>query len=122
MKEYKIVSGDTLSEIAEKFGTTVSELAKLNNIANPDLIYAGDTIKIPSNEEEEKKAAEAAKTEAAVEKLKAAKAAAEAKAKEETVCSERSPANSKAKNKFYFPKYPQKICGYFLLRFYGRKT
>ncbi len=84
MKEYKIVSGDTLSEIAEKFGTTVSELAKLNNIANPDLIYAGDTIKIPSNEEEEKKAAEAAKTEAAVEKLKAAKAAAEAKAKEET--------------------------------------
>lgn len=43
---YKIKSGDTLSEIAQKFGTTVSNLASLNNIKNVNLIYTGQTIKI----------------------------------------------------------------------------
>lgn len=43
---YKVKSGDTLSEIAQKFGTTVSKLAQLNNIKNVNLIYAGQTIKI----------------------------------------------------------------------------
>ena len=31
-KTYTVVRGDTLSEIAQRFGTTVSYLAKLNNI------------------------------------------------------------------------------------------
>ena len=44
---YVIRPGDTLSGIAARFGTTVSELQKLNHIANPDQIYAGDTIRIP---------------------------------------------------------------------------
>ena len=43
---YTIQSGDTLSEIAERFNTTVDELVRLNNIENPDLIYAGDTIRV----------------------------------------------------------------------------
>ena len=43
---YKIKSGDTLSAIARRNNTTVSALAKLNNIANPNLIYAGKTLKI----------------------------------------------------------------------------
>lgn len=43
---YKIKSGDTLSGIAKKFGTTVSKLAQLNNIKNVNLIYAGQIIKI----------------------------------------------------------------------------
>lgn len=43
---YKVKSGDTLSEIAQKFGTTVSKLASLNNIKNVNLIYAGQTLKI----------------------------------------------------------------------------
>jgi len=43
---YTIQSGDTLSEIAERFGTSVSRLCELNNISNPNLIYAGDTIRI----------------------------------------------------------------------------
>ena len=46
---YKIKKGDTLSEIAKKYGTTVSTLASLNNIKDVDKIYAGDTIKIPTN-------------------------------------------------------------------------
>ena len=43
---YKIKRGDTLSEIALKYNTTVNEIAILNNIKNPNLIYAGETIRI----------------------------------------------------------------------------
>lgn len=46
---YKIKKGDTLSEIAEYYGTTVSTLASINNIKDVDKIYAGDTLKIPTN-------------------------------------------------------------------------
>ena len=38
---YVIRSGDTLSEIAQRFGTTIATLQALNNIQNPNLIYAG---------------------------------------------------------------------------------
>lgn len=47
MASYKIKYGDTLSGIAAANGTTVQELAKLNNIANPNRIYAGQTINLP---------------------------------------------------------------------------
>ena len=50
--DYTIQSGDTLSEIAESFNTTVDILCTINGISNPDLIYAGDIIKIPCNNEE----------------------------------------------------------------------
>jgi murein DD-endopeptidase MepM/ murein hydrolase activator NlpD len=46
---YKIKRGDTLSAIAKKYGTTVNELVKLNNIKNPNLIYAGATLKLPGS-------------------------------------------------------------------------
>ena len=41
---YTVKSGDTLSKIARKFGTTVDNLVALNGIANPDRIAAGSTI------------------------------------------------------------------------------
>lgn len=41
---YNVKKGDTLSQIAQMYGTTVSKLVRLNNIKNPDLIYAGDKI------------------------------------------------------------------------------
>ena len=45
---YKIKYGDTLSEIAAKFGTTVSKIMAANpSITNKNLIYAGNTLKIP---------------------------------------------------------------------------
>jgi lysozyme len=43
-KFYTVKSGDTLSKIARTFGTTVSALASLNGIANPNQIAAGATI------------------------------------------------------------------------------
>ena len=45
-KTYTVVRGDTLSEIAQRYGTTVRYLAKLNNIRNVNLIYVGQVLKI----------------------------------------------------------------------------
>lgn len=44
---YKVKSGDTLSGIAQKFGTTVKVLAKLNDIKDPSKIHVGQVIKLP---------------------------------------------------------------------------
>ena len=41
---YMVQSGDTLSGIAAELGTSVEDLAAANGIANPDLIYAGQTL------------------------------------------------------------------------------
>lgn len=41
--------GDTLSELAIKYNTTVAILVELNNISNPDLIYAGAILIVPSS-------------------------------------------------------------------------
>lgn len=49
MTTYRIRSGDTLSGIAARFKTSVSQLAKLNKIANPNLIYAGKSLRIPGH-------------------------------------------------------------------------
>ena len=43
---YTIQKGDTLSEIAGRYDTTVSELARLNDISNPNRIIAGETLYI----------------------------------------------------------------------------
>lgn len=43
---YTIKKGDTLSAIALKYNTTVSALASKNGINNPNLIYAGQKLKI----------------------------------------------------------------------------
>ena len=43
---YVVKRGDTLSAIASKFGTTYQHLAQLNNIANPNKIYAGQKLRI----------------------------------------------------------------------------
>lgn len=45
---YTVKAGDTLSEIAARFGTTYQVLAQLNGISDPDRIYPGQTLRIPS--------------------------------------------------------------------------
>ncbi len=46
---YTVQAGDTLSEIASQYGTTVQELVDINNLANPNLIYPGETLRIVTN-------------------------------------------------------------------------
>ena len=45
-KTYTVKPGDTLSEIAETYNTTVEKLAKLNNIKNVDLIFVDQVLVI----------------------------------------------------------------------------
>ncbi len=46
---YVLQPEDTLSEIAQRYGTTVSALVSLNGISDPNKIYAGNTLKVPEN-------------------------------------------------------------------------
>lgn len=47
LKKYHVVqNGDTLTWIAAKYGTTVNNLVKLNNIEDPDLIYIGMKLQV----------------------------------------------------------------------------
>ena len=46
---YTVQSGDTLSGIANKFGTNYESLASLNNISNPNRIYVGQVLKLSAN-------------------------------------------------------------------------
>lgn len=43
---YTVKSGDTLSGIAKKYGTTYQKLAQMNGIKNPNIIYAGQKIRV----------------------------------------------------------------------------
>lgn len=43
---YTVKSGDTLSAIANRYGTTYTAIAKLNGISNPNKIYAGQKLRV----------------------------------------------------------------------------
>ena len=42
-----VQQGDTLRGIAGRFNTSFDEIARMNNISNPDLIYPGQTLQVP---------------------------------------------------------------------------
>lgn len=44
---YTVARGDTLIGIARRYGTTAEELARINGLENPSLIYPGQKLKIP---------------------------------------------------------------------------
>ena len=46
---YTVVLGDTLGKVANRFGVTVDELVKLNNLSDPNLIYVGTALKVDGN-------------------------------------------------------------------------
>lgn len=46
IRTYTVKSGDTLSGIAKKYGTTYQEIARKNGIANPNIIHPGQVLKI----------------------------------------------------------------------------
>ena len=43
---YTVQPGDTLSGIAERYGTSYQYLAYINGISDPNKIYVGDTIRV----------------------------------------------------------------------------
>jgi len=47
MSEYVVQPGETLTDIAARFGTTVEALAAANGLANPSAIRIGDRLRVP---------------------------------------------------------------------------
>ena len=45
---HTVRTGDTLAAIAREHGTSVAALAGVNQLENPDLIYVGQDLVIPS--------------------------------------------------------------------------
>ena len=43
---YTVVTGDNLTKIANRYGTTVNQLVSWNNISNPNLIYPGQKLRV----------------------------------------------------------------------------
>ncbi len=62
---YTVQPGDTLGDIAFRFGTTAAVLADINQLANPDLLQVGDVLILPGGEPEEDEDAAADEDEAA---------------------------------------------------------
>jgi LysM repeat protein len=44
-----VARGDTLRSIAARYGTTASYLASINGLSNPNFIWVGQTLKVPSS-------------------------------------------------------------------------
>ena len=49
--DYTVERGDTLSRIAQENGISLKELVDANNLANPNLIYPGQTLVIPGTDQ-----------------------------------------------------------------------
>ncbi len=49
MTTYTVQRGDTLSRIAVRFGVTVNAIMQANNLTNPNLIFVGQVLNIPTS-------------------------------------------------------------------------
>lgn len=47
-ERYIVRKGDTLSQLAVDFDTTTAELVRLNGLANPDVLYVGQELRVPA--------------------------------------------------------------------------
>jgi LysM repeat protein len=45
---YIVRKGDTLSQLAVDFDTTTAELVRINGLANPDVLYVGQELRVPA--------------------------------------------------------------------------
>jgi LysM repeat protein len=50
--DYSVQFGDTLANISQQFGVTREVIIEVNGIVNPNLIYAGQVLKIPTTSPE----------------------------------------------------------------------
>lgn len=51
MATIKVQKGQTLSQLASQYGTSVSELVRLNGIKDPNFIKVGDTLNVPGKQD-----------------------------------------------------------------------
>jgi N-acetylmuramoyl-L-alanine amidase len=65
LSTYRVKKGDTLEKIADRNGTTVAELAKLNNMKPKDPLWVDRKLKVPAAEKEKGREAPAEKKTAA---------------------------------------------------------
>lgn len=49
LKKIQVKYGDTVSELAEQYGTTTDAIVQANNLRNPNFILAGQNLVIPAN-------------------------------------------------------------------------
>ena len=47
LSEYAVQAGDTLSDIAARFGTTMAILITINQLSNPNMLFVGQILKLP---------------------------------------------------------------------------
>ncbi len=59
---YTVQVRDTLTHIAEKYGVSVNQLASYNNLSNPNLIFAGQQLRVPSTSPQDNTLSELPKT------------------------------------------------------------
>lgn len=50
VSEYTVQSGDTLGSIASRFGLTIEDLVRANELDNPDRLEVGQVLNIPGSE------------------------------------------------------------------------
>lgn len=102
---YKIQRGDNLTKIAKMYETTVNELVELNGIKNPDLIYAGEDLKIPKKVNSMKDIAEEFKNVAEASKKEAEKTAKKTTEKKETATQKKSETIASKKSSSKLPDF-----------------
>jgi N-acetylmuramoyl-L-alanine amidase len=72
LSTYRVKKGDTLEKIADRNGTTVAELARLNNMKLKDPLWVDRKLKVPAAEKEKGREAPAEKKTAAKPQKKTA--------------------------------------------------
>ena len=48
ISSHRVVAGDTLTRIAERYGLSVASLMRANNLSNPNLLHVGQIISLPA--------------------------------------------------------------------------
>ena len=48
ISSHRVVAGDTLTRIAERYGVSVASLMRANNLSNPNLLHVGQIITLPA--------------------------------------------------------------------------
>jgi len=94
--EVPVEKGDTLYTISRKFsgrGTYYPQILLFNKIENPDMIYAGNTLKVPVTKGENRTKSAPAKVSAVKPKRNSAKGKKAAKPKEVAHVSAKQPPN-----------------------------